>query len=317
MSGRASRIVRFRDRLAWLAQGFDYGVLLPASARLPLAFGRRLASGRGRFNAAFDRDWRSLTLRRPYVRRLTYEAMKTLRPDASERDWNESTVGRFVHSSIEEWEGAMCDVRPMNGLSQRSRVIGIEPLLQAQRAGRGLMLLSLHYGSFPSGVILLGLLGLRVHGLCGAIVEDPRVHPATRSFFAAKYRGLERYMNGGRMVFFERSPRYFYRVLKKGEAVIIMADLQSPARKPFEVSFLGAVRRMAPGPVRIARKTKSLMSAYVCVHEGGGYRLECSPVVEAEGPGPAALYRFLERFIREHPEQWWAADLLPRYGSIE
>jgi hypothetical protein len=60
--------------VAWL----DYGLVLPALARLPRALAWPLLVVRGAVNFAFDWDWRTLALGHGYVRSATLEAMRQL-----------------------------------------------------------------------------------------------------------------------------------------------------------------------------------------------------------------------------------------------
>jgi len=311
---------RLEDAAHYGFQDFDYRLLQPAIARLPLRVGQAVADARGCVNALFDLDWRSLYLRRRYVRTATFRAMRRLVPDRGRWTWAAKTVLRFVHMAREEWLAAVGHERSLQFLVDCSDLKGIEPLLQAQRAGRGIVLLSCHYGSLPAGIVLLGLSGLRVNFLASAVVELPTVHPAITDFYRRKYRGFERHMNGGRVVYFERSPRYFYRALQRGEAVIVLGDLRSKGKRALDVPFFGAARRMAQGPVRMAQRTGSLLSAYLCHHEPGGrYSLECAPLIDisADPSKAAELYAFLEARILQRPEQWWAADLLHSYDEVD
>jgi len=311
---------RLGDWLHYQFQALDYGVLVPAVARLPIAAGRAVADIRGCVNAVFDLDWRSLSLRRAYVRRATYRAMQELVPGGGSFRWRIQTLRRFLYMAREEWMSALCDGDSMAFLQPRTKVHGIDALVAAQRSGRGVVLLGAHFGNLPGGMVVLGLNGLKVNFLTSAIVEDDRVHPAVRDFYRRKYRGIERFLNGGRVLHYQRHLKSLYRALERGELVIVLGDLQASGRRSFDTEFLGAVRRMAPGALRMASKTGSLMSAYVHYFERGGrYGLRCAPVQDPHGDDfrPEALYHFLETQIRQRPEQWWAADLLPGYGRAE
>ncbi len=308
----------------WL-QTWDYAVFLPAIAHLPLVLGEKLAKSRGVFNAIWDLDWRSLSLRKRYIRKNTYLAMQMLLPDETPRVWRIKTLKRFVHNAREEWEACLFYYYDLYTLLPNCHCINTKPLHHAQQKRQGVVLLCCHFDSFLIGVSLLGMQGLKVNVVTSSVVENPQVHPAIRQFYQNKYRGLEKYLNGGKMYHFENDIRFFYRCLKKGEIVVILADLPA-AEKPTSVvlSFLGGIRRMAPGALRMVQKTNSQIGAFACIHQNTGqYLLHCSTLHThtAIKQNPLntmqILYQFLEHYIYQFPERWWAADLLPFYEDIK
>lgn len=308
---------RFYDRL----QTVDYGVLLPALAKLPLPIGQALAAGRGLANAMFDLDWRSLALRHRYVRKATYRAMGQLMPQRPAVFHAANTVRRFMHYSREEWEACLfSDQDRMRTILDHCTVEGIGPLLDIQKNGRGLVLLGMHFDSCSLGSALLGHRGLRVNIVTSAVVEDARVHPAVRAFYARKYRGMEHYLNGGKMVHFEQNLRHCHRALRRGEAVIFPADLppSTPSAYQVTVPFLGGPKKMAAGALRMAEQSGSAMAAFICMHKSSGcYKLTCSAPRELAIDDPALtlvpLYAFFEDYLRNAPDRWWAAELLSSY----
>jgi len=303
---------------AW--QWFDYRVMLPGLARLPLPVGALLAQWRGLFNGWLDLDWRSLSLQQRFVYDATYAAQQQLCPQATPQQWRRQTLQRFVVNSREEWEASLFLRYPVERFKAASTVYGLQEWLSAQRAGQPMVLLTPHFDSFCMGIVLLGLHGLKVHAVSSAVVEDPRVHPAVRRFYWQKYRGMERYMNGGLIRHQEQDNRHFYRALQQGEAVVILADLPTPNQQSLVVPFLGQLRCMASGPLRVAQKTHSLVGAFVCLHERTGqYRLMCAPLRSLDTESPARsfvpLYAFLDAYLHRYPARWWAADLLRAYHN--
>lgn len=296
----------------------DYGVLLPLCAALPMPLGRNLARLRGLCNFILDLDWRSLALRHRYVRRDTYCAMRQLKPDASPRRAAINTLRRFVHYSREEWEAGLFQYkRRVRALSAASTVEGLAPLLALTRSGRGLVLLTMHFDSFLLGVTLLGLKGLRMHVTTASVVENPRLHPSVQRFFQRKYRGIERYLNGGKMVHIDHDQRHFYRALEQGDVVVVLADLPavSPRAHATVLPLGGQDRRLTTGAFRLARKTDSAIGAFLCSHvRGNHYRVQCTMPRQVGLNTPVQvlepLYAWFDRHLRETPERWWAADLL-------
>jgi lauroyl/myristoyl acyltransferase len=303
----------------WI-QRIDYGMLLPFMAKLPLSLGEKLAKMRGVIHAITDYDWRSMALRHNYVRTRTYQAMQMLLPQANMFELAFKTAKRFIHNSREEWQGAVFGQQHlMFEIARRSHADGLDELLEIQKQKRGMILMTAHYDSFAMGIALLGMYGLTINGLSSNVVENPRVHPAVRDFFYKKYRNLENYTRGGKIAHYENNMRFFYHALERGETVVILGDIPGDSRA-VPMSFLGKTFKMPLGAWSMAKKTGSLIGAFICSHEKPGtYRIAClSPKeIHPENPVETMLpaYRFLETRIRQAPERWVAAELLPSYEA--
>lgn len=304
----------------WI-QRFDYGTLLPFMAKLPLYFGEKLAEMRGFIHAITDYDWRSAALKQKYVRTRTYQAMQMLLPQANRFELAFKTAKRFVHNSREEWQGAVFgQQQAMSEIARRSHVEGLDELLDIQKQKRGMILMTSHYDSFAMGIALLGVFGLTINGLSSKVVEDPRVQPVVRDFFHKKYSDMGYYIRGGKIAHYENNMRFFYHALERGETVVILGDIPGDSRA-VPISFLGKTFRMPLGAWSMAKKTESLIGAFICTHQKiGTYRIECLSPKEIDPDNPVEtmlpIYKFLETRIRQAPERWVAADLLPSYEEI-
>jgi len=314
-----------RAWLDWdtLKQTIDYDWLLPLISRWPLAIGQRIAQLRGWVHGLTDYDWRSCALKKRYVRKTTFQAMQALKPDASKSQQALYTVRRFVHNSREEWESCLFrDEQRIQSILKNSQIEGLEGLLQAQQQGRGVVLLTCHFDSFCMGIVLLGRSGLRVNAITTSILEDSRVSVPVQTFFQNKIEGMEKHMRGGKLKYSETSLSYFYKALRKGEVLVIQADLQAPPdADAITVPFLGGMRRMSAGASRMAVKTDSLVAAYMCQHQGvGQYKVTCRQPEEINKANPEQtfipFYQFLEGYIQQHPDRWLAADHFPTYQNI-
>lgn len=308
----------------WIAKTlhrWDYAVLLPLLARLPLRLGMALALWRGRVNALAARDWRSMALQTRHIQRMSLQAAQELahrglmplsRMKACVRQ-------RFVVEARDEfearlmWEGRWaelhCEFDPPDAPAR------LQDLLQHQ----GVVLLTPHYDSFYLGIAFLAQAsGCVVNAMASAVPADPRVDPAVTRHFDRKYRGLERALHGGRVMDMESGIRPFYRLLQARQALVVLADAPVlPDGAQMEVPFLGAERQLAGGAARLARHTESHMAAFICEHRGGRhYRLRwCEG--GAYGPNTmAALYGFIGHAIASEPGRWWAMDLLPNLPPV-
>lgn len=306
----------YRALVAFFQQ-LDFWFMLPLLANLPVWLGQSLAVFRGVANALFDLDWRSMALRQRYVRSATFKTMRMLMPQASMTTLCRRTILRFVHASREEWEACRIAAHRIDQVIACGALNNCTPLLKAQQDGRGIILLTSHFDSYITGIVLLGAHGLIVHAMTTRIVEDRRLSPAVRKFFANKFRSMEYYMNGGKIIYSENGAKHFYRALERGEAVVIAADLPGGGSKAdVAVNFLGNEYVMAGGALRMAKKTGSLLGSFVCINHGPGmYEVTCSSLCKA-GSGKACVqqaYSFLEKYMMAMPERWWAAEQLQAY----
>lgn len=308
----------WRARLWAQVAALDYGVLLPALARLPRGAARPLWLLRGLVNAVFDWDWRTLSLGHGYVRRSTMMAMRALRalsphplPPAATL-----TLRRYLCNSREEadcWRLLHLDY---GRLSHEIR--GLEPLLQARREGRGVVLLTGHFDSLYVGLALLARAGLTVNLMSSAITQQQAVPPAIRRHFQRKIASLETLLAPGRVVHFEDDLGFFFQALRRGEIVVIACDGPSTTpKRATEVDFLGARRPMAPGPRVLAERASATVAMYRCQESRfGHFEVEVTEPLTLEQGGLQLAFHAFESHLLAQPWRWWAADLHPTYAAL-
>jgi len=316
MNRRINFIIRLLDRLVLWG---EFTLFLPLIARLPLRLGYRLTAWRGRFNWAFDREWRSISIGQRYIRAATDQAIKQIVPDLPATETGRLTRRRFEGNSREEFEAYLLmqgRVRELN-----FSVLGLESVQKQLARGRGVVLLTMHFDSFILGMVCLGMSGLVVNVMTSDVVENPLVNGCVRRFFFGKYRSMERYLQGGKAVHVEQNMRFFYQALLNGECVVVLADLPASSEKdhPMWMQFLGRERSFLSGAFRLARSTESALAGFVCQWEGGDkYTVTLSECVLPEELNEASyhrVYAFLEAAILHKPERWWAADLLRAFET--
>lgn len=304
---------------AWLHH-LDFALLLPALARLPLAWGYRLAALRGKFNALSGRDWRSMALGMRHIRRQSlagYALLPLAANEAQRRAWRNE---RFVVEARDEFEARLVAAGRVRELACRSvdGAGGAFAGLPPQRP-RGLLLLTPHFDSFFVGVAFAARGGARVNLMSSAVTHDPRVDAAVQQHFSAKYRGLEPWLNGGQVLDMEQGVRPFYRMLERGETLVVLGDAPVlPNGVSAQVDFLGARRLLAGGALRLAEKTGSDIGGYVCSMERPGqYVMEwCEPGPASDPHTVERVYELFSRAILATPGRWWGADLLPNLPAV-
>ena len=298
---------------AWLHH-VDFALLLPGLARLPLAWGYRLAALRGQFNALTGRDWRSMALGMRHIRRQSlagYALLPLAADDAQRLAWRNE---RFVVEARDEFEARLVAAGRVDELACRPIGSALKFTGVLPQRERGLLLLTPHFDSFFVGVAFVARGGARVNLMSSAVTHDPRVDVAVQRHFSAKYRGLEPWLNGGQVLDMEQGVRPFYRMLERGETLVVLGDAPVlPNGVAAQADFLGARRLLAGGALRLAEKTGSDIGGYVCCMERPGHY-----VMEWCEPGPAGdpqtvqrVYDLFSRAILTAPGRWWGSDLLP------
>jgi lauroyl/myristoyl acyltransferase len=279
----------------WIA--WDYDVLLPLLARLPLSWGRRLAGWRGTLYTRLQWDWRSVIFQDNSRNMRIQEAMRLLLPEAGTSKIMQVMAQHFQMICIAEWEAACM----ISGDISRWPVVyeGLDDTLALLRDDPRVVFLSAHFGSCVLGSLLLQRLDIPILGMVSNIVDDPRVHPSITRFCRQQYAAMGRYLNGGQALNREGNASQFVRFLRRCGAVVIFGDIPGPHIRP----FLGSSCGLASGPVKLAKITHTPLMAFVCEFNNGSYYLRFS----APGEDP---YTFIEQAIRRNPSAWWAADQL-------
>lgn len=300
-----------------LAHRIDFAWFLPFIARLPLPLAYALSNLRGRINSLTGRDWRSVALGFRHIRKQSAVAYASLPgSDLQRKIW---CGQRFETEARDEFEAQLVNHRRLHQLQCEFVPPRAEQLCINRK--RGLILLTPHFDSFYLGIAFLAqATGSRINSMSSAVSHDPRVEPAVSRHFDQKYRGLEGYLNGGRVPDMENGLRPFYRMLEKLETLVVLADAPVlPNGAAMTVDFLGSRRQLAGGALRLAEHTDSDVGCYVCRYLGAGrYALQMGPVGAAKDPETIQqIYRFLGEQIQSQPGLWWGSDLLPAMPAIE
>ena len=298
--------------LRWLHH-MDYAYCLPLLARLPVPVSFAIGHVRGKLNAALGRDWRSVALGTRHVLRTSLDGYSRLPLLSNPEQYMQWTRQRFEIESREELEGCWVAAHRLHKLSCTYE--NLERLQQRNNPQGGLVLLTPHMESFLLGIAFLGqVTGGRVNSMSSTVSKDPRLDPAVAEHFDRKYRGLEHYLNGGLVLDRELGLRPFYRMLERHETLVVLADAPvTPQGAAMEVDFLGGVRELAAGALRLAQHTHSDLGGFICRYKGmGRYSIEFCEIGSADDPQTVAnIYRYFSEAILADPGKWWAADMLP------
>ncbi len=190
----------------------------------------------------------------------------------------------------------------------RVRVSGEEHLAAARARGRGVFLLSAHFGGWELGAIRAGLIAEPI-----APVVRPLDNPHLERELARR-----RTRFGNRLIAKRDAARDVLRTLREGGTVAILVDQNVLPQEAVFVPFFGRLAATTPALALFQLKTDAaVVPAFVWPEGAGRYRLALGPPILAgefrsEGGGrdeavrraTARYMEVTEEVIRAKPEAW-------------
>lgn len=225
------------------------------------------------------------------------------------RAWPESRVRGIVRATYENFGRSLAEYcsGPRLDRAHVERNVtfeGLEHLDAALARGKGVILVSGHYGAWQ---YLGGALSLRGYAVNYLLIEQ---HNA----------GVDRIQNeiagtaGVKFIYPGAGLRGILTALRRNEIVVILAD-QHASGGGVIMDFLGRRASIAQGPASLSLRTGAPMVPAFMIREAGPrHRIVVRPAIEAVplGGDPAADVAHytrahaavLEEFIHLHPEHW-------------
>jgi len=283
-----------RSRAGVLAAAVGLGLLFPVAwvlAHLPagmgLVVGRRLG----------DALWWLL----PRRRRVTLDNLT--RSFGGERSPAElRRLGRrsFQHVGMNLIEACRYYLRPTDVMLSRVRLEGDEHLRTAVAQGRGVLILTAHYGNWELLAAAHGLSGLPL-----SIVIRPLDHPLLDEL-AARFRRR----SGAELIIKRQAVREVLQALRRQRMVGILLDQNATREEGVFVPFFGVLASTSKGLAVLALRTGAPVVPVVLRRDLDGRH--CVDVGAPIPPPPdrdvatytARFNQVLEATIRRAPEQW-------------
>ncbi len=182
---------------------------------------------------------------------------------------------------------------------------------RVRRRDRGLLVVSIHMGSFEPCLALLRRYEERVHVL---FQPDPMPRfEAARSALRASLGVVEHRMDEGLDAWVGLRD-----ALGRGEVVVMHGDRALGGRGGSRVPFLGASDAILPtGPVRLALACGAAIVPTYCFEDERGLAVRMDEPIDVapqvlrgsevpDHPAQRQLVESMERMIRAHPDQWLA-----------
>lgn len=190
----------------------------------------------------------------------------------------------------------------------RKRVVfeGQENLNRALAAGKGVILVSAHFGNFP---LLLGRLAIDGYKAAGIMrpMRDARVE---KIFFKKREKfGVKTIYSQPRNVCVNST----IQALRNNELVFIPIDQNFGTGGVF-VNFFGKQAATATGPVILAQRTKAaLLPCFIVRQPDDTHKIIFEPAISLESKDDAQetvliniqkLTSIIEKYIRKYPAEW-------------
>jgi KDO2-lipid IV(A) lauroyltransferase len=227
-------------------------------------------------------------------------------------------IASIAERSLEGFAAALLDFldtarHPREDLLSRVTVVGEEHLRAARARGKGVFLLSAHFGSWEIGALAAGLLGEPI-----APVARPLDNPLLEEEL-----DLLRRRFGNRPIAKREAAKELLRAMSRNETVAILVDQNVLLKEAVFVPFFGRPAATTPSLARIQLKTgAAVVPVFTWPVEDGRYRLEFErPILAEEFDGGdvdreervrRATARYMavtEAAIRKDPAAWlWIHD---------
>jgi len=191
-------------------------------------------------------------------------------------------------------------------LKKRIEIVGKEHLDTALSRGKGVILVSAHFGNFPLMLAKLSLEGYKTAG----IIRYMRDERAEKFFMAKRTKlGIKAIYSQPRKVCVENS----IRALRNNEVLFVPIDQNFGTGGVF-VDFFGRKAATATGPVVLAQRTKAaVLACFIVRQPDDTHKIIIEPPLKLEEGRDyqeaiviniQKLTNIIESYIRRYPAEW-------------
>ena len=191
---------------------------------------------------------------------------------------------------------------------QRLRFDQFDDLRRAEASGRGVLIVTLHFGTWDLGAAALAAYDFPIN----AIAERFRYSRMNDLIVGSREKLGMRVIGGDRV-----GPNVF-RALRRGEMLAMLIDIAADDASAIETEFFGAPAHVSSAPARIALRTGAWVMPAVVLRGPGDdtiIRPVIDPSLEQFAPSgdeerdvrdlTARIIRALEPQVRAHADQWF------------
>lgn len=226
---------------------------------------------------------------------------------------NDPAVGRVARSSFSNFSRYLVEVMrfprvPIDQIEERVVIHETEEFRRAMTAGSPVIMISAHFGNMDYA----SAVATKRYGRFTLAAET--IHPVQLFQYLARTRA-ER---GVDLIPYDQAPRKIVEALRRKEWIGFLIDFGVNNQKDIattEVMFFGAPTRFPASPAILAQRSGAPI---IVVHTFIDHERRIQSMVEPPIYVPRSLARseaaqssmqtvaeYMERFIRQHPEQWY------------
>ena len=192
------------------------------------------------------------------------------------------------------------EIRPTDVMLSRVHVEGVEHLRRAAAAGRGILVLTAHYGNWELLAAAHGLTGLPLSFVVRPL-DDPILDDLAGRF---------RRRSGAELIVKHRAVREVMQALRRGRMVGILLDQNATRGEGVFVPFFGVPASTSKGLALLALRTGApVVPVFLRREPDGRHCMDVRPPLPAPPDEDvltytAAFNAAIEAAIRRAPEQW-------------
>jgi len=207
----------------------------------------------------------------------------------------------FEHLGMNIVEACVFFFRPPSVLLSRVDLAGVEHVEAAAAEGKGVLVLTAHYGNWEllAGAHLLSAFPLSV---VVRPLDDPLMDRVVERF---------RLRSGVELIAKRRALREILEALRRGRMVGILLDQNTSRAEAVFAPFFGFPASTSKALAVISLRTGApVVPVFIRRVEGGRHRVEVGPSIPPPPNGDvtdytAAFNRSIEAAVRRSPEQWF------------
>jgi lauroyl/myristoyl acyltransferase len=226
---------------------------------------------------------------------------------------NDPAVGRVARSSFANFSRYLVEVMrfphvPMDQIEQRVVIHETEEFRRAMTSGTPVIMISAHFGNMDYA----SAVATKRYGRFTLAAET--LHPVKLFQYLARTRA-ER---GVDLIPYDQAPRKIVQALRRKECIGFLIDFGVNNQKDIattEVMFFGAPTRFPASPALLAQRTGTpIMVVHTFVDRDRRIQSSIEPPIyvprslpreQAAHQTMQTVAQQMERFIRQHPEQWY------------
>jgi KDO2-lipid IV(A) lauroyltransferase len=237
---------------------------------------------------------------------LTHNMRHVLGPDADDEEVDALVRKACINVMKGHYELFRLSRLTMDEIKAMTRIEGRKHIDRALERGKGVVLVSAHYGNVD--------LMAQLPEAYGVPMTAPVLHFEPERLF--QYTLKMRTSHGMRFIPTGGPMMGLYRALRRGEIIGLPCDRRTVGNT-VEVDFFGEPANLPLGPVRVAQRTgAALVPAFVERQPDNTFLVRIEPELELPQTGDSEadlvagtqmVVSAMEKAISKHPEQWLVA----------